>query len=72
MKDSISDIFFYTDEFCIEYYKVLEGFQLVEETGNRNWYKPCKLLDSEVITIMIAFHLGNYIKISLSGLIRPV
>ena len=46
MKDKISDIFFYTDEFCKEYYKIMEGFQLVEETGKRTRNKPCKLSDS--------------------------
>lgn len=60
MKDKITDIFFYTDEFCKEYYKVMEGFQLVEETGKQKRNKPCKLSDSEVITIMISFHLGNF------------
>lgn len=35
MKDKISDIFFYIDEFCIEYYKLMEGSQLPEETNKR-------------------------------------
>ncbi|HAH26234.1 MAG TPA: IS982 family transposase [Prolixibacteraceae bacterium] len=60
MKDKITEIFFYTDEFCKEYYKIMEGFQLPEETNKRTRNKPCKLSDSEVITILIAFQLGNF------------
>ena len=60
MKDKITDIFFYIDEFCKEYYKVIEEFQLPEQTNTRTRNKPCKLSDSEIITILIAFHLGNF------------
>jgi hypothetical protein len=38
----------------------MEEFQLPEETAKRTRNKPCELSDSEVITIMIAFHLGNF------------
>ncbi len=60
MTDKITEIFFYTDEFCKEFYKVMEGHQLPEETAKKKRNKPCKLSDSEVITIMIAFHLEGY------------
>jgi hypothetical protein len=60
MTDKITEIFFYTDEFCKEYYKVMGGHQLVGQTAKRRRNKPCKLSDSEVITIMITFHLGGY------------
>jgi hypothetical protein len=60
MIDKITEIFFFTDEFCKEFYKVMEGHQLPEETAKKKRNKPCKLSDSEVITIMIAFHLSSY------------
>lgn len=60
MTDKITEIFFYTDEFCKEYYKVMRGHQLAEQTAKKKRNKPSKLSDSEVITIMIAFHLGGY------------
>ena len=54
------EIFFLTDEFCKEFYKIMEGCQLSENTSKNKRNKPCKLSDSEVITILIAFHLGNF------------
>jgi len=60
MTDKITEIFFYTDEFCKEYYQVMEGHVLADEITKKKRNKPCKLSDSEVITIMIAFHLGGY------------
>lgn len=54
------DIFYFTDEFCKEFYKTLEGVQLKAENSKKSRNKPCKLSDSEVITILIAFHLGGY------------
>jgi len=38
----------------------MEGNLLTDETSKKKRNKPCKLSDSEVITIMIAFHLGGY------------
>jgi hypothetical protein len=60
MTDKITEIFFCADEFCKEYYKVMEGHLLTDESSKKKRNKPCRLSDSEVITIMIAFHLGGY------------
>ncbi|HZL12164.1 MAG TPA: IS982 family transposase [Prolixibacteraceae bacterium] len=54
------DIFFYTDEFCKDFNKTLDGVQLRTNNSKKSRNKPCKLSDSEVITILIAFHLGGY------------
>ncbi len=43
MTDKITKIFFYIDEFCKEFYKVMEG----QETAKKKRNKPCKLSDSE-------------------------
>ncbi|GAB1451203.1 IS982 family transposase [Draconibacterium sp.] len=56
----LMDIFYIADEFCKELTKVLEGTQLKADNSKKSRNKPCKLSDSEVITIMIAFHLGGY------------
>jgi len=54
------DIFYFADEFCKEFYKTLDGVQLSSDNSKKSRNKPCKLSDSEVITILIAFHLGGY------------
>ena len=56
----LMDIFYFTDEFCKEFTKTLEGVQLKADNTKKSRKKPCKLSDSEVITILIAFHLGGY------------
>lgn len=56
----LMDIFYFVDEFCKEFNKTLEGVQLKADNSKKSRNKPCKLSDSEVITIMIAFHLGGY------------
>jgi len=54
------DIFFYTDVFCKDFSKTLEGAQLCSDNAKKSRNKPCKLSDSDVITILIDFHLGGY------------
>ena len=62
MKDYVNlmEIFYLADEFCKEFYKNMAGYQIETNTGKKRRNKPCKLNDSEVITILIAFHLGGY------------
>lgn len=60
MEDKVTEIFFYVDEFCIEWYKAIAGYQLPKETLKSKRNKPCRMSDSEVITIMILFHLSHY------------
>jgi len=57
---NLVEIFYLADEFCKEFYKVMEGHQLASADGKKHRNKPSKLNDAEVITIMIAFHLGGY------------
>ena len=56
----LMDIFNFAYEFCKEFNKTLEGAQLKTDNSKKSRIKPCKLSDSEVITIMIAFHVGGY------------
>lgn len=54
-KDKVTEIFFLADDFCIEFYKIINGYTL--------GYKPKKkplMSTSEIITIMILFHLGQF------------
>ena len=60
MEDKVTEIFFYTDEFCNEWYKAIAGHQLTDARSKNKRNKPCKMSDSEVITIMILFHLSHY------------
>jgi hypothetical protein len=60
IRPKLVEIFFFTDEFCKEFNKSLEGVLLTSDTSKKTRNKPCKLSDSEVITILIAFHLGGY------------
>jgi hypothetical protein len=60
IRPKLLEIFFFTDEFCKEFSKSLEGVQLTSDNSKKTRNKPCKLTDSEVITILIAFHLGGY------------
>lgn len=54
-KDKITEIFYLTDEFCIEFQKSISTHAL----GNEPKKKP-KMSQSEVITIMILFHFGSF------------
>jgi len=56
----LTEIFYFTDEFCKDFSKTMVDHQLPETTGKKRRNKPCKMSDSEIITILIAFHLGNY------------
>lgn len=54
-KDKVTEIFFLADDFCIEFSKIINGYTL--------GYKPKKkplMSTSEIITIMILFHLGQF------------
>lgn len=58
--DKITDIFFIVDEFCIEFKKTVSGHILKKDTGKRARNRSFVLNDSEVITILILFHLGQF------------
>lgn len=58
--DKITEIFCLIDDFCKEIDLVIDkhGLQQAEKVRKRN--KPSKLSQSEVITIMVLFHLKGY------------
>ena len=57
---NLMEIFYYADEFCKEFHKVMEGHTLEQNNGKKRRNRKFKLNDAEIITIMIAFHLGGY------------
>ena len=60
MENKVTEIFFYVDEFCNEFNKTITKYQLSNKTSKNKRNKPCRMHDSEVITIMILFHLSSY------------
>ena len=57
---NLMDIFYFADEFCKEFNKTIEGYQIDTNSGKKRRKKQSKLNDAEVITILIAFHLGGF------------
>lgn len=60
IRSKLVEIFCLADEFCKEFYKAMEGYQLTDNSDTKRRNKPSMLNDAEVITILIAFHLGGY------------
>ena len=57
---NLVEIYYLADEFCKEFYKVMEGNTLEQNNDIKRRNRKFKLNDAEVMTIMIAFHLGGY------------
>ncbi len=60
MIDKITEIFCFVDDFCIEFEKAKEDHALETNTLKKKRNRSSKMSDSEVITIMIAFHYGSF------------
>lgn len=58
--DKITEIFCLVDDFCIEYEKAKEGHTLPSVSGKKARKRKFAMSDSEVIAIMVYFHLMNY------------
>jgi hypothetical protein len=73
----IIEIFYIIDEFCNEFEKAEEGRRLSADVSLNKRNRKFKLSDSEVITILAIFHLGqfrnlksfynDYVKVHLTG-----
>ena len=57
MDTNIVEIFYIVDEFCKEMNKVMEGHQVKASSGKKSRKRVYSMSDSEIITIMILFHL---------------
>ena len=58
--DKITEIFFVVHEFCNEFDKAMKGHVLIKDKGKKSRNRSFKLHDSEVITILILFHAGQF------------
>jgi hypothetical protein len=60
MDTNLVEIFYIVDEFCKEFEKVMEGYQLPKDPSKKTRKRAFTMSDSEVITIMIMFHQSHY------------
>jgi len=60
MDSKITEIFYLVDEFCKEFERAKEGHILLEKTSVKRRNRKFTMSDSEVITIVILFHLKKY------------
>jgi hypothetical protein len=60
MDSKITEIFYLIDEFCKEFERTKEGHTLTEATAIKRRNRKFKMSDSEVITIVVLFHLKGY------------
>jgi hypothetical protein len=60
--DKITEIFFLADEFCNHFNQHIDEcvIKLSSDSNIKTRNKPCGLSQSEVITILICFHLSDY------------
>ena len=59
MDSKITEIFYLIDEFCKEFEQVKRGHILDEKTSVNRRKRKFTMSDSEVITIVVLFHLKN-------------
>lgn len=58
--DKITEIFCIIDDFCIEFGKTKSSQTLPKQTGKKRRNRSFTLSDSEVITILVLFHAGQF------------
>ena len=58
--DKITEIFCIIDDFCIEFEKAKSDHVLSEQTDKKRRKRSFTLSDSEIITILILFHAGQF------------
>ncbi len=58
--NEVTEIFYLCDDFTKEFEKSYENHVLQQENGKKTRNKPNRLSHSEVMTILITFHLGGF------------
>ncbi len=58
--DKLTEIYCLVDDFCIEFKKAKEGHVITKDNDKRSRNRKFALSDSEVITILIFFHAGQF------------
>ena len=59
-QDKITEIFCIADDFCKEFDLEIKKHQLEQPSDGKKRNRPCRLSDSEVITILLCFHFGTF------------
>ena len=59
-RDKVTEIFCLIDDFCKEMAQVVDQNAIVGDTNKKKRKRARKMSDSEVITIMVLFHLKGY------------
>ena len=59
-KINVLEIIYLTNEFCKEFENAIKCYRISDINDKKLRKKPSMLSDSDVITIIIAFHLGGY------------
>ena len=60
LQDKIIEIFFHADNFCKEFEKEIRQKQLISSSEKASRKRKAGLSDSEIISIQIAFHSGQF------------
>lgn len=58
--DKLTEIFCIVDDFCIEFEKAMSGHLIESDSRKKSRNRKFSLSDSEVITILIFFHAGQF------------
>lgn len=58
--DKLTEIFCIVDDFCIEFEKAKSGHVIAKDSNKKSRNRKFSLSDSEVITILIFFHVGQF------------
>jgi hypothetical protein len=58
--DKITEIFCIVDDFCKNFQSEMEKLQKLSEHDRRHRNRPCGMSDSEIITILLLFHIGHF------------
>jgi hypothetical protein len=59
-QDKITEIFCITDEFCKKFDEEVKNLNKLPGDGKRRRNRPCEMSDSEIITILIMYHFGDF------------
>lgn len=60
-KDKVTEIFCTVDDFCKEFELRIKEFKRVQVSGEKQYRnRPLSMSDSEILTILICFHLGAH------------
>ena len=59
-KDKITEIFCITDEFCKKFDEEVKNLKKLPEDGIRRRNRSCGMSDSEIITIPMLYHFGDF------------